>query len=116
MALITKATRDGSTTWLKLLLPFYTLSLSITLSVTFLISFRLLVQRREIINVLGVQHANKYISIVAMLVESASLGSVFSIPFLALYITHNPIWNSFTPVLNQIEVRGFIFTIHVHTC
>ncbi|KZV92307.1 hypothetical protein EXIGLDRAFT_675324, partial [Exidia glandulosa HHB12029] len=67
------------------LIPFFSLSISINIVVTLLISGYLLWHRRSIQSAIGREHGKQYVSIVAMLVESAALYSAFSLIFIVAY-------------------------------
>ena len=91
------------------LLPYIILSQSLNVVVTLLIVTRLLVQRRQILNVFGSKHAWQYVSIAAMVVESASLGSVLAITYLVLYGLKHPVQAIFLLILGQVTVCFFTF-------
>lgn len=65
--------------------PYVSLTISLNIIVTALICGRLLSLRREIGKVLGPSHAKMYTSIIAILVESAALFTVFGIVYVIVY-------------------------------
>ena len=109
ICLLVQISQPSLSLWssLNFSLPYFTLSLSLNVIVSIFITLRLLSQRRKVVNILGRQHAQQYVSIAAMIVESAALYSVFSITFLVLYAINHPVQNIFLQILPQIEV--FLF-------
>ncbi|KAL0060100.1 hypothetical protein AAF712_013117 [Marasmius tenuissimus] len=67
---------------IKVQIAFLVMSCTFNLLFTVLVSTKLLSMRRQIIQVLGKEHAKTYTSITATLVESASLYFVFDVIFL----------------------------------
>jgi len=63
-------------------IPYISISLALNILVTIAIVLRLLVIRHRITSVLGPTHGSQYTSIAAMIVESASLYSLFAVFFL----------------------------------
>jgi len=72
-------------------ISYYTISLSINVILTILIVARLLQYRRTLMQSLPADHARHYLSIAAVLIESAALYSLFAIGFLITYAINNPI-------------------------
>ncbi|KAI0033278.1 hypothetical protein K488DRAFT_48014 [Vararia minispora EC-137] len=72
-------------------ISYYSISLSINIILTALIVLRLLWYRRTLMTSLPAAHARHYLSIATVLIESASLYSVFALGFLISYGTGNPI-------------------------
>jgi len=91
------------------LLPYLALSQSLNVIVSILIASRLLIQRRRILSVLGGEHAGQYVSVAAMIIESASLSSTLAVTYLILYGLKHPVQNIFLSMLNQVVVRLFLF-------
>ena len=113
ICLLVQISQPSLSLWssLNFSLPYFTLSLSLNIIVAIFITLRLLSQRRKIVNILGKQHAQQYVSIAAMIIESAALYSVFSVTFLGLYGANHPVQNVFLQILPQIEVS---YTHHTH--
>lgn len=80
------------------------MSLAINVFITILVVIRLLVYRRRMIMVLGPGHASECTSIAAMLVESASVYSTFSLLFLIPFAMKSPISYTFLQVLGEAQV------------
>ena len=66
---------------------------------------RILVYRYHTVRVLGTAHGRQYLTIAAMIIESASLFSVMALIFLVTYAVNHPIQYVFAQVLSQIQVR-----------
>ena len=90
-------------------LPFFTLSLSLNIILTLMIVLHLLIQRRCIVEALGSKYAQRYISMVAIVVESAAISPITSITFLGLYISNNSVQNVYFQILPQVEVSSLFF-------
>ncbi|KAI0034801.1 hypothetical protein K488DRAFT_44707 [Vararia minispora EC-137] len=72
-------------------ISYYTISLSINVVLTLLIVARLLWYRRTLLRSLPPAHARHYLSLATVLVESATLYSLFALGFLISYAVSNPI-------------------------
>jgi len=79
------------------------ISMALNIILTSMIVGRLLVARRQLMNVLGKKHAQLYTSVAALVVESAAISAVASIIFLILFGPVNPWMNTminvFSPML-----------------
>ena len=75
---------------------YYAISLSVNIVLTLLITLRLLQYRRTVVQAMSAEYARHYVSLVAVLIESAALYSVFALVFLITYAVNNP--------LNQIAL------------
>ncbi|KAJ7055778.1 hypothetical protein C8F01DRAFT_1221110 [Mycena amicta] len=82
---------------------YWSLSISLNILLTLLISGKILRLRRQIKGSLGSQHAQKYFSVVAMLVESASLYSIVGLIFIITYARSSPVQNLIFPPLGQVQ-------------
>lgn len=69
---------------------YYAISLSVNIILTCLITFRLVKYRREIVRSLPKDYASHYLSLAAIIVESAALYSLFAILFLITYAISDP--------------------------
>lgn len=85
-------------------IPYLSLSLALNILVTIFIVVRLLLQRRRITRALGNLHGVHYTSIVAMIIESAALYSVFSLLLLVPFGLKSPISQIFLPCIGQVQV------------
>ncbi|KAI0331106.1 hypothetical protein GY45DRAFT_1322808 [Cubamyces sp. BRFM 1775] len=83
--------------------PYWSLSIALTLVLTLLLIARLLYIRRKIVSVLGLHYGRTYSSVVAMVLESALLYGLVSLVFIILYGLHNTAENLFIPLLAQVE-------------
>ena len=79
---------------------------------TVLIMARLLIYRRTIMRSLGLsaEHARDYTSLATIVIESASLYSVFAILFLVTYAINNPINQIFLVVANSAQVSSHLIS------
>ncbi|KAH7908984.1 hypothetical protein BJ138DRAFT_1090304 [Hygrophoropsis aurantiaca] len=92
--------------------PYFSLSLAINIIVTIMIVIRLLLFRRHIIRVLGPGHITDHTSIAAMIVESASLYSIFSLLFLIPFAANNPVSNVFLQALGEAQFIAPLLIIY----
>ncbi|THV05119.1 hypothetical protein K435DRAFT_826607 [Dendrothele bispora CBS 962.96] len=84
-------------------IAFWSLSLGLNVILTLLISGRLLLARYHLKSTIGPRYGQDYISVVNMLVESASLYSVWALVFLVTYARGSAAQNIFLPALGQIQ-------------
>jgi len=98
--------QPGASLWTKVTvnfaLPYWSLSISLNIIVTLLIAGRLLVVRKALREALGAEHAKKYTSAIAMLIESAALYSITSIVFIITYARNSYVQNLVLPVLCSV--------------
>jgi hypothetical protein len=83
---------------------YYIISLSVNIMLTLLITVRLLWYRRIVSESLSPEHATQYLSLAAILVESAALYSVFALMFIISYAINNPINQIFLGVASAAQV------------
>ncbi len=69
---------------------YYAISLSVNIILTILITLRLVLYRRSIMARLPAEYAAHYVSLAAIIVESAAIYSVFAVLFLITYAVNNP--------------------------
>ncbi|KAG2022582.1 hypothetical protein CC2G_000319 [Coprinopsis cinerea AmutBmut pab1-1] len=72
-------------------MSYFFISLGVNIVVTVLIVFRLLMYRRTILKHLPEEHTKRYSGLVAIVVESAAVYSVFAVLFIITYSVDNPI-------------------------
>ena len=70
---------------------YYTISVVVNVLLTTLIALRLFMHRRTIISVLPSEHARQYTSLVAIIIESAALHTVFALVFVITYGLNSPV-------------------------
>ncbi|KIK62289.1 hypothetical protein GYMLUDRAFT_164986 [Collybiopsis luxurians FD-317 M1] len=89
-----ESTHPGLSFYSKLPLAFgtsyYSISLSVNIILTILITGRLLVYRKQIMDSLPAEHAKGYVSLVTIVIESAAIYSVWAFLFLITYAVDNP--------------------------
>jgi hypothetical protein len=87
-------------------ISYYTISLSLNVVITLLIVARLLWYRRALLDAMPAAHARHYLSLAAVLVESAALYSFFALGFLISYAINNPINQIFLGLAQSAQVRA----------
>jgi len=93
---------------------YYALSIGMNVVITFLIIGRLLAYRKRIISSGATEQGVYYTSLVSIIIESASLYSVFAILFLSTYGANNPInqiFLGFTSIAQQISAFLIIYRL-----
>ncbi|KAF7328672.1 hypothetical protein MSAN_02468800 [Mycena sanguinolenta] len=97
--LIAVLCRPGNSWWtalsIKLAIPYWAISISMTVILTALIAGRLLL--------VGANSSMPYVTITAMLVESAAIYSINGIIFLISYGVNSPVQNLMLPLLGQTQ-------------
>lgn len=93
-------------------IPYFSLSLAINLFVTIAVVARLYMLRRRIALVLGRNHGSQYTSVAAMIVESASLYSIFSICFLVPFGRNSSIASVFLQTIGQVQAVATLMIIY----
>jgi len=88
---------------------YYAISLGSNIVLTVLIMARLLIYRRTITRSMGLstEHTRDYTSLATIVVESASLYSVFAILFLITYGINNPMNQIFIVIANSAQVSRY---------
>ncbi len=92
---------------------YYAISLGVNIVLTFLIVARLVMYRRTHLAHLPAEHAQQYLSLATLIVESAALYTAFAIAFLVSYGMNNPInqiWLGFAQAA-QVSVCLAVFAI-----
>lgn len=103
-----------SQTSINLGISFYATSISVNVVVTILITLRLYLHRRVLLDTLPPVHAKQYLSIATILVESAALYSISALAFIISYALNNPINQIFltlSPPCQQIA--GYLIILRV---
>lgn len=108
IALIIAITKPMADFWvpeaMRLGISYWSLSISLNTVLTLLIVGRLMYVRRCVQSVLGDHHSDTYTSVSAMLIESASLYSIWGLVFLICYAKNTPFQNLLLPALGQVQV------------
>jgi hypothetical protein len=94
---------------MKLGISYWSLSISLNTILTLAIVSRLFYVRRRVRGALGDHHSDTYTSIAAMLIESASLYSIWGLVFLVCYARNTPFQNLLLPALGQVQVSLGLF-------
>ena len=83
---------------------YYMSSLGVNILVTILITTRLILHRREIMDILPPEHAACYASMTSIIIESAALYSVTALVFIISYALDNPINLIFLSLASACQV------------
>ncbi|KAI0778961.1 hypothetical protein BD413DRAFT_513116 [Trametes elegans] len=97
---------------------YYTISLGTNIILTVLIILRLLHYRRTHLAHLPAAHAQQYLSLATLVVESAALYSVFAVAFLVSYAMNAPInqiWLGFATAAQPISTYLIIYRVAAGT-
>jgi len=94
----------------------WSMSVTTTILVTILIVSRLLLMRYRIRKVMGPEHESPYVSISAMLIESALLYSTVGLIFIISFAKNNAAANLFLPLIGQVQVQINNFPGALHLC
>ncbi|TFY73332.1 hypothetical protein EWM64_g10681 [Hericium alpestre] len=84
---------------------YYAISLGVNIILTLLIMFRLFLYRRNLLKVMSGDHAQHYVSLATIIVESAALYSLFAILFLITYAVNHPTNQIFLGIATSAQVR-----------
>lgn len=90
-------------------LPYSIFSFSINVIVTSLIIIRLAMHRRRVNRTLGSGHARPYMSLITMIVESATPYTVSTIIYLILYVINSPLQQLITSILGSAQVTNNLY-------
>ncbi|KZV85744.1 hypothetical protein EXIGLDRAFT_775283 [Exidia glandulosa HHB12029] len=101
IALTTGGQVLNSDTSVKLLTAYFALSIALNILLTVVIVFKLMLVRRKVRTLIA--SSVQYLSVSAMLIESAALYSVAGIIFLVPWVSQNPVQNLVLPTLVQLE-------------
>jgi len=92
------------------------MTLGLNVVVTILIVGRLLLHRRRVRRTLGPQHISHYTNAAAILVESASIFTVYVLIFLVTFAIGSPLAQAFVQALSQVQsVASLLITFRVVT-
>jgi len=84
-------------------IAYWSLSISLNIILTLAIACRIWLVRRRTRQSLGFQHSGQYVSVSAMLVESAALYATWGLVFLICYARNTPMQNILLPPLGQVQ-------------
>ncbi|KAF8158630.1 hypothetical protein K438DRAFT_1860886 [Mycena galopus ATCC 62051] len=105
--LIVELCQPGSSFWtdisMKLAIPYWAISIAMTVILTALIAGRLLFMRYRLNKLVGARTSTPYVTVTAMLVESAALYSINGLIFLVSYGVNSPSQNLWLPLLGQTQ-------------
>ncbi|KAJ7448666.1 hypothetical protein B0H11DRAFT_340224 [Mycena galericulata] len=105
--LIAELSEPGNTIWttisVNLAIPYWSISISMTVILTSLIVGRLLFMRYRLRKLMGSNAPTPYVTVVAMVVESAAIYSINGLIFLVSYGVNSPVQNLALPLLGQTQ-------------
>ena len=106
--LLVQLTQNGaelfSSSTVNFALAYWASSITTTLLLTILIVGKLMYTRWGLNRVLGRGRPGPYLTVSAMLIESALLHSLCALAFIILYAKNDPFQNIFFPILGQAQV------------
>ncbi|KAJ7912541.1 hypothetical protein B0H13DRAFT_2007145 [Mycena leptocephala] len=106
IALIVTIIKPGNSFWtaksVQFGIAYWSLSISLNIILTVSIVTTIFFVRRRM-KAFGSPHSRQYVSIAAMLVESAALYAIWSLVFIICYARNSPLQNILLPPLGQIE-------------
>ncbi|KAF9475286.1 hypothetical protein BDN70DRAFT_936015 [Pholiota conissans] len=105
------AASPWTTSTINWTIPFFSLSLSLNIILTTVIVVRLMLHRRQIGGIMEDSHGKHYTSIAAMVIESASIFSVFSLLFLVPFVLNNAINQIFFQALSIVQINAMLLII-----
>ncbi|TBU24626.1 hypothetical protein BD311DRAFT_790911 [Dichomitus squalens] len=97
---------------------YYALSLGLNIVLTALILLKLLMYRHKHLVHLPPEHSSQYLSLVALIIESAALYSAFAVMFLVSYGLNKPInqiWLGFAQAAQQIATYLILYRLATGT-
>ena len=110
--LMAELSRPGETIWstisVNLAIPYWSISIVLNVMLTLCIAGRLVHMRLQLRRIIGEEPMTPYVSVSAMLIESASLYSINGIIFIVSYGINSPVQNLALPLLGQTQV-SFLF-------
>lgn len=103
-----QSAKPGASLWertaINVYIPYWSLGIANNIFMTLLIVFRMLMMRRLVSGALNSKHLRIYLSISAMLIESAALYSVFGIVYIILFAKNSPVQFPINGALDQVAV------------
>ena len=110
-----QSAKPGASIWVQsavnILVPYWSLGIANNAFMTLLIVFRMLSTRYQMLKVLGSAHLKMYLSISAILVESAALYSTFGIIYIALFARNSPVQFPIVGILDQVSVSSLAIAL-----
>ncbi|KAJ7493678.1 hypothetical protein FB451DRAFT_1122247 [Mycena latifolia] len=107
IALVVSVAKSENTFWseksVQFGIAYWSLSISLNIILTLSIASRIWFVRHRIRKSLGSQHSSQYLSITAMLIESAALYATWGMVFLICYARNTPLQNILLPPLGQVQ-------------
>lgn len=95
---------NGITAGFNFLLPYFIVSFTTSMLISLLIVLRLLLQRRLVMNVIGKEHTRHYVSVAALITESAALYAIVYLLFIVPYSLNNIFFANWLDLLGEVQV------------
>ncbi|KIJ27597.1 hypothetical protein M422DRAFT_37667 [Sphaerobolus stellatus SS14] len=93
---------------------YYVVSVSINIILTILITIRILLHRKKLLDTLPAEHAQQYLSLMTIIIESAAIYSVTALLFIVTYAVNNPINQIFLTVASGCQqIAGYLIILRV---
>jgi hypothetical protein len=116
--LLAQIRTPGNNVWqsvnVNFFITFWAIEIATTILLTSFIVGRLLFMRYRLRKIMGPKQQSPYLSITAMLVESALLFSICGIAFLISYAYNDPFQNIVLNVTGQVQVGDFLLLCHMN--
>ena len=109
--------RPGETIWstisVNLAIPYWSISIALNVILTLCIAGRLFYVRLQLRHIMGAAPMTLYVSVSAMLIESASLYSINGIIFIVSYGINSPVQNLALPLLGQTQASPLLNILYI---
>jgi len=93
---------------------YYVTSLGVNILVTILITIRLVLYRRSIMDTLPPERAAQYLSADTIIIESAALYSIFALGFIVSYSVNNPMNRIFMSLASTCQqIAGYLIILRL---
>lgn len=85
-------------------IPYFSFSIAVTILATILITIKLMTGRQLLKRLLGNDHGTPYVSIAAMVIESAAIYSIIGVFFIGFLVANHPAQDVLNPMVGQAMV------------
>ena len=85
-------------------MPYWAISIATNTILTIAIIVRLVMARKQLKTVMGIEHALEYTSLIAIFVESASLYTITSLIYLVAFAVNSNVQNLILPLQSDFMV------------
>ncbi|KXN85268.1 hypothetical protein AN958_11562 [Leucoagaricus sp. SymC.cos] len=117
LVVIVEDSHTAESFWSAVAVPFvlsyYVLTTSLTIICTALLTYRLLMARKQYIRAMGrTDHDSQYWSVAVVFMESSALYGIWSIIFLVLYAVNHPMQNVFLATVTDVAIIAVYLIIY----